>query len=469
MTEHNAIGTRVATRPVWITFLMLFLTSGLYRTYWAWRVNSDLAGFARERPGLVPPERAIHVNASASAFAFFLLLPGAALVLIAVLFALGSVPAEYGFSEPKDEELLVMLGIGLVALVPAFIAILRTAGRIRAARKLAGLQPASVGTGRAFVPLLLLELVGIPTSLFAMQHALNDLWSRYPPLLDEDLHGELAPPDRREAAIAARPALHEARLARLADELETPSLIPWVTIAFGATCVVVFAWQLSVHGPFPDTKDIERVGGLREGLDGMWWRFWTANVLHASIDHLAGNMLVWGVVATMVERVVGHLRMLALVVAGAAGCSWGALIAHPDEVGIGASGVVFASFGVAAMVDPLARRSVGKLGWSLVALGIGLSTFAPGISSGGHVGGVLAGFAVGGVVMLAWRVRGSSRASRRRQALPQPDPVERSAPLAPDRELSIAERLAHLGRRLDSGALGVLEHERLRRALLEHG
>jgi membrane associated rhomboid family serine protease len=301
-----------------------------------------------------------------------------------------------------------------------------------------------------------------------MQHSLDDLWVRYPPLLDEDLHGELAPETTRVEAIARRPDLHQQRLEHVAQELERPGVIPIVTITFAAICVIAFVWQLWYHGPFPDTTDIESVGGLREGLDGGWWRFWTANALHVSVQHLTGNLLVWALIATLLERVVGHARMVGLIIFGAAGCSAGALIAHPDIVGVGASGVVFAAFGMAAMIDPIARRAVGKLGWSLVAFGLGLSTFAPGVSSGGHVGGVIAGFIFGAFVMLVWRVRrplvtAGDRAARRRPV------VDRSAPLAADREQTIAERLAHLDRRRELGALAPEEHERLRRALVTRG
>src|SRR5690606_15604187 len=127
-------------------------------------------------------------------------------------------------------------------------------------------------------------------------------------------------------------------------------------------------------------------------------------------------------------------------VAGAAGCSAGALVSHGDVVSVGASGVVFAAFGFAAMVDPLARRAIGRLGWSLVAFGIGLSTFAPGISSGGHVGGLLAGLALGALVTFAWRVPRLDAQELVARSTRRP-PVDRSAPLAPNRELSIAERL----------------------------
>ncbi|MCW2923735.1 MAG: hypothetical protein JWM98_1139, partial [Thermoleophilia bacterium] len=47
--------------------------------------------------------------------------------------------------------------------------------------------------------------------------------------------------------------------------------------------------------------------------------------------------------------------------------------------------------------------------------------------------------------------------------------VDRSAPLAPDRELSIAERLAHLDARRDAGAIDDHDHARLRNALVTRG
>lgn len=465
MIEHNAVGTRVAARPLWQVFVLSLVTGGLYRVWLAWRMNADLAAFARASPGRLDGAHAIHANPAANAFAVAVLLAGTGTFLYGALFAVASAPPEYGV-EPSTADSLVAMGVGLAGVGFGIASLVRTAGRIRAARRLAGLAPSTPATGGALVPILAGELLGIPATTFALQHSLNDLWSRYPPLLDEDLHGEMAPPDRRAVAIAERPRLHEERLLHIADELEQPRLVPWVTIAFAVGCVLVFVWQLSEHGPFPAAEDLERIGGLRRGLEGQEWRFWTANVLHGSIDHLTGNMVGWVLVGSIVERVVGHLRMIALVIAGAAGCSAGALYSNPDVVGIGASGVVFASFGLAAMVDPLARRAVGKLGWSLVTLGIGLSTFAPGISSGGHVGGVLAGFALGGVIMVVWRVR---RESRIDPAALRAAPVDRSAPLAPDRELSIAERIAHLDRRRLEGALQPHEYDRLRRALVTRG
>lgn len=472
MNEHNAIGTRVVTRPVWVVFLFMFLTSVAYRGYWMWRTNEDLRVFGRRRPVAMPgaaePYAPILVNPAASAATVLLAIPGWTCIWFGALpWGASFAPAEYGGTALAASDRGWLVGIGVVLLTPAFTSILRTRGRIRRARALAGLPRDTVGMGAAFVPLLALELAAVPAWLFAAQHALNDLWSHYPTLLDEDLYGELAPPPRRAAAIAERPTLHEARLRRVADELEQPRLLPVTTLAFAFVCVAAFVWQVTQHGFFPSEIDIERVGGLREGLDGMWWRFWSANVLHGGVDHLLGNLTIWLIIATMVERVVGHARMALLVVAGAAGCSIGALVAHPDEVGIGASGVVFAAFGLAAMVDPFARRSVGRFGWLLVALGLGLSTFVPGISSGGHVGGLLAGFAVGGIAMLAWKPARPARPIDPAELLAPV--VDRTAPLAPDRELSISERLAHLATRRDAGALAPGDYERLRGALMVRG
>ncbi|MCW2962368.1 MAG: aarA, partial [Thermoleophilia bacterium] len=285
--------------------------------------------------------------------------------------------------------------------------------------------------------------------------------------LDEDLHGELAPPRLREAAQHRRSDLHQRRLERIADELEQPRRVPWTAIAFAATCGAVFIFQLVQHGPFPDERDLEAVGGLRSDLDAMPWRYFMANLLHGGVDHLSGNLLMWGFIGTIVERVVGWLRMLVLVLVGAAACSAGALVAEPDIVGVGASGVVFAAIGLAVALDPFARRTVGRFGWILLLLGIGLSTFAPGISAGGHVGGLLGGFAVGALIAVAWRIPHVS--------VPKGVPlyatqlVDRSAPLAPHRALTIEERLTHLDRQRQAGTLAPFEYERLRNVLLLRG
>lgn len=250
--------------------------------------------------------------------------------------------------------------------------------------------------------------------------------------------------------------------------MDQPRARPWVAIGFFVLCLGMFVFQVTQYGFFPDDEaDIRAVGAYASDLDGAWWRFWVANVLHGSVSHLVGNMSLWLLVAIMVERVVGAWRMVLLVVAGAAGTSSGMWISAPHSVALGASGVLFACFGFAVLLDPRARRPIGRFGWALTIIGLTLSTFAPGIASGGHVGGLVAGLVVGLLVRLVWRT--SATAAPALIGWPAPDAVDRTAPLAPDRELPVEARLQHLMERRNAQQLTDVEYERLRTALLTRG
>lgn len=464
--DHNAAQTRVRTRPAWTLILIMFLVGSIYRLYWAWRTSEDLRGFLRFRPYITSPD--FHATRPS-------IVPTTPPILLALSFVgwilVGFVALPWGVLgyQPTDPDLTgrIIAGvIGVGLLVPGAITIVQLRGHIRHARRMAGLAPDTRWTRGWFWVLLSSEVFAVPLWMFALQGSLNDLWSHYPALLDEDLHGELAPPAARDAAVAQRPALHQRRLERIADELGDPDVAPWVTIAVSALCAGLWTWQVTQHGFFPDAYDIEQVGGLREDIDGFWWRFWLANVLHGSVEHFVGNIAIFGLIGTLLERAVGHVRMLALVVLGAAGCSVGALMVHPDEVSVGASGIVFAAFGMAAAVDPLARRAVGRAGWLLSLLGVGFSTFVAGISSGGHLGGLLAGGGLGLVVLIVWRV---PRVPVERLLEHLSVVRELDAPLAPERELSVQERLDHLNRQHAAGELSQASLDRLRAALLMRG
>ncbi|MCW2949008.1 MAG: rhomboid family intrarane serine protease [Thermoleophilia bacterium] len=465
MIEHNAVGTRVATRPMWILALMLFLLGPVYRIFWVWRANEDLVAFGRARTGGEAP--AIKANPAAAATCMVLALPGWALISVTAVPWGASFAPRRGAEALSETAHLAYAAVGLALLVPALITLVRTRGRVRKARMLAGLSRDTPWSGKRFVLALLFELAAVPVWSFALQDALNDLWSRYPLLLDEDLHGQFAPPAHRDAARARRPALHEARLARIADELERPRARPLIALAFAMLCVGVFVWQVSQHGFFPNERDAVRVGAFASNLDGAWWRFWTSNVLHGGVDHLVGNMSLWVLVAVMVERIVGHARMVLLIVAGAAGTSAGMIVSAPHAVSLGASGVLFACFGIAVLLDPRARRPIGRFGWTFTVFGVCFSTFVPGVASGGHIGGLVAGMLVGLAVRHVWRPDAQHAPSL--IGWPAPQAVDRTAPLAPDRELPVEARLRHLIERRNARQLTDDEFERLRTALLTRG
>jgi len=129
-------------------------------------------------------------------------------------------------------------------------------------------------------------------------------------------------------------------------------------------------------------------GGL---ADGEWWRLITAAFLHASLIHLAFNMLVLWFVGAPVEQAIGRGRFLAIyVVSGLAG-SAGAILFSPHAVTVGASGAIFGIFGAALVLEAQRIYVLGGQALGLIAVNL-IFTFAiPNISVGGHIGGLIGG------------------------------------------------------------------------------
>jgi membrane associated rhomboid family serine protease len=128
------------------------------------------------------------------------------------------------------------------------------------------------------------------------------------------------------------------------------------------------------------------------GLDqGEWWRLITAAFLHASLIHLAFNMLVLWFVGAPVEQAIGRGRFLAIyIVSGLAG-SAGAIIFSPNVVTVGASGAIFGILGAALVLEAQKNYVLGGQALGLIAVNL-IFTFAiPNISIGGHVGGLIGG------------------------------------------------------------------------------
>ena len=135
------------------------------------------------------------------------------------------------------------------------------------------------------------------------------------------------------------------------------------------------------------------------GLDqGEWYRLITAAFLHASLIHLAMNMLILWIVGAPVEQAIGRGRFLAIyVVSGLAG-SAGALLLSPDAITVGASGAIFGILGAALVLEAQHNYVLGGQAFGLIAFNLIITfAFSSYISVGGHVGGLVAG----GLSMLA--------------------------------------------------------------------
>jgi membrane associated rhomboid family serine protease len=130
--------------------------------------------------------------------------------------------------------------------------------------------------------------------------------------------------------------------------------------------------------------------------DGEYYRLVTGAFLHDPNNplHIAFNMYILYWLGTMLEPVLGHIRFVALYFASLLAGSFGALVAAPHSLTVGASGAVFGLmagafvFQRARGVDPW-RSGLGPV----ILFNLALPFLFPGlnISIGAHVGGLIGG------------------------------------------------------------------------------
>jgi membrane associated rhomboid family serine protease len=130
--------------------------------------------------------------------------------------------------------------------------------------------------------------------------------------------------------------------------------------------------------------------------DGEVWRLVTGGFLHDPSNplHLIFNMYILYWLGTMLEPVLGHVRFTALYFASLLAGSFGALVAEPHRLTVGASGAVFGLMAAAFVfqrargVDPW-RSGLGPV----ILFNLALPFLFPNlnISIGGHIGGLIGG------------------------------------------------------------------------------
>jgi membrane associated rhomboid family serine protease len=130
--------------------------------------------------------------------------------------------------------------------------------------------------------------------------------------------------------------------------------------------------------------------------DGEYWRLITGGFLHDPTNplHIFFNMYILYWLGTMLEPVLGHVRFGALYFASLLAGAFGALVAAPHSLTVGASGAVFGLMAAAFVfqrargVDPW-RSGLGPV----ILFNLALPFLFPNlnISIGGHVGGLIGG------------------------------------------------------------------------------
>jgi membrane associated rhomboid family serine protease len=129
-----------------------------------------------------------------------------------------------------------------------------------------------------------------------------------------------------------------------------------------------------------------------EVSQGEWYRLITSAFLHASVIHIAFNMLMLWWFGQALEGALGRARFLGVYFVSALAGSAGALLLSGEFVNtVGASGAVFGILGAGLVLE---RRQVYVFGGGalfIVILNIAFSFAVANISIGGHLGGLAGG------------------------------------------------------------------------------
>lgn len=152
-------------------------------------------------------------------------------------------------------------------------------------------------------------------------------------------------------------------------------------------------------------------------LSGSPWRLVTVAFVHGGIDpdwqswalHLGFNAIALDIAAQLVYRLYGARRLIAWYMLGVIGASLASAIWMPIGYSVGASGGVFALFGIALGAEwahrPLVERgmrdALGRVGTLLfinIVLGFSVGVIGGGIDNSAHIGGLFTGLILGALI-----------------------------------------------------------------------
>lgn len=143
------------------------------------------------------------------------------------------------------------------------------------------------------------------------------------------------------------------------------------------------------------------------------WRFLTYALVHASLLHFAFNMMILWMVGPAIEQRIGRLPYLAVYLVSAAGAAVAVAWLTPASAVVGASGAIYALFGMAIGMQRMLGRVQPAL-LLMVGISLALTFVSGGVSWPAHIGGLAIGLALGfgiGTVQGRMRDRGTKRAA----------------------------------------------------------
>ena len=175
------------------------------------------------------------------------------------------------------------------------------------------------------------------------------------------------------------------------------------TLILIAVNVAVYVYTSVVGGDFLQTNLslIYQYGQV--GIDvfaGHYYQVLTSIFIHASIAHIAGNMLFLLIFGFRGEEMFSLPEYLLIYFLGGLTGNLLSLIPwflSPDIASVGASGAIFAMFGACTIH---ARRTVGQsiIGALIYAFFLLLISSAPGVNNLAHIGGLVTGLVIGYVL-----------------------------------------------------------------------
>ena len=180
-------------------------------------------------------------------------------------------------------------------------------------------------------------------------------------------------------------------------------VLPLAMVAITAVVSVIVLALPQLYEPLMLSK-LDASGG--DLLTAEPWRLLTVALLHGSALHLVFNLFAMDLGARLVQRLYGARRLLLWYLLGVIAASLASAIWSPHTPSVGASGGVFALFGVALGAEwahrPLVERGVraalaqigGLIGINLI-FGLGLNVAGGGIDNAAHLGGLAFGLLLG--------------------------------------------------------------------------
>ncbi len=177
-----------------------------------------------------------------------------------------------------------------------------------------------------------------------------------------------------------------------------------LVIVTGAFSVASF-----LYDPLFSALALVKIYGGYDYLSVEPWRLLTVTLVHANLLHLLFNLFALDLGAKLIQRLYGGPRLVLWYLIGGVGASLASAIVAPGSSTVGASGAIFALFGIALGAEwahkPLVERGVrtalGQIGGLIlvnIVFGLSSTLIGGGIDNAAHLGGLLTGLLLGAMI-----------------------------------------------------------------------